>query len=258
MEKFQKNNLKKIIELLNSSANNIIVLGAGMSVESGIPTFRGKNGLWTKYGVPKMDSYKKFINNPEEWWNNEINMKMDKYIYELRHKINVAKPHNGHYIISKLEKLGMIQGVITQNIDNLDHKAGIKNLIEIHGNRTKFRCIECEKTFDRNEIIIKKPPKNCPKCNGIVKFDTVMFGEPIPKTKLDKAKQLFNQSKVILAIGTSATVRPISGLFWIAQKEGKKIIDINPNETNLKDISILNLKINAKRFLEILEKEIMK
>ena len=85
-----------------------------------------------------------------------------------------------------------------------------------------------------------------------------MFGAPIPKTKLDKAKQLFNQSKVILAIGTSATVRPISGLFWIAQKEGKKIIDINPNETNLKDISTINLKIKAKRFLEILEKEIMK
>jgi len=258
MEKFQKNNLKKIIELLNSSDNNIIVLGAGMSVESGIPTFRGENGLWEKYGTPKMDSYKKFLNNPDEWWNNEINMKMDKYIYELRHKINVAKPHDGHFIISKLEKLGIIKGVITQNIDNLDHKAGIKNLIEIHGNRTKFRCIECEKTFDRNEIIIKKPPKNCLNCNGIVKFDTVMFGEPIPKTKLDKAKQLFNQSKVILAIGTSATVRPISGLFWIAEKEGKKIIDINPNETNLKEISTHNLKINAKRFLEILEKEITK
>ena len=143
MEKFQKNNLKKIIELLNSSDNNIVVLGAGMSVESGIPTFRGENGLWNKYGVPKMDSYKKFLNNPEEWWNNEINMKMDKYIYELRHKINIAKPHNGHFIISKLEKLGIIKGVITQNIDNLDHKAGIKNLIEIHGNRTKFRCIQC-------------------------------------------------------------------------------------------------------------------
>ena len=79
-----------------------------------------------------------------------------------------------------------------------------------------------------------------------------------PKKKLKKAKELFNQSKIILAIGTSATVRPISGLFWIAEKEGKKIIDINPNETNLREISTINFRINAKRFLEILEKEITK
>ena len=226
--------------------------GAGMSVESGIPPFRGADGLWTKYGTPRMDGYSQFKKDPTSWWNRRTNEKIDAHIIELRDALSNAEPHAGHYALAELEKTGSIQALVTQNIDALDEKAGFENLIEIHGNRTKLRCIECGNRVSLNDFVPLYAPDPCKKCDGLVKFDTVMFGEPIPDDVMVAARAEIDKADCVLAIGTSATVRPASGLLWIAEASGATIIEINPTETKLTSICQVSLRSTAGEALPML------
>ncbi len=224
--------------------------GAGMSVESGIPPFRGTNGLWTKYGTPSMDGYRQFRADPEAYWERQINAQIDEHILELREALRNAKPHPGHHALAELVHRGHIKSVITQNIDGLDVKAGIGDeLIEIHGNRSRLRCIGCAKRTDLNDFVPLFIPDPCDKCGQPVKFDAVMFGEPIVPEVMAAARAEIEKADCVLSIGTSATVRPASGLLWVAkhrsknhQNNGKtavkdaKLVEINPNPTKLSTI----------------------
>ncbi len=223
-----------------------------MSVESGIPPFRGADGLWTKYGVPRMDGYSEFKKDPIGWWNRRTNEKIDAHIVELRDALTSAKPHAGHYALVGLEKQGYLQSLVTQNIDALDEKAGLENLVEIHGNRTKLRCIDCGDRVSLGDFVPLYAPDSCIKCDGIVKFDTVMFGEPIPSDVMVAARTEIDKADCVLAIGTSATVRPASGLLWIAEAAGATIIEINPIETKLSPICEVSLRSTAGEALPLL------
>ncbi|MBT3994406.1 MAG: hypothetical protein HOF01_01250 [Chloroflexi bacterium] len=223
-----------------------------MSVESGIPPFRGADGLWTKYGTPRMDGYSEFKKDPSGWWNRRTNEKIDEHIIELRDALKNAEPHAGHYALAGLEQHGSLQSVVTQNIDGLDEKAGMQNLIEIHGNRTKLRCIECGDRVSLGDFVPLYAPDPCKKCDGLVKFDTVMFGEPIPDDVMQRARAEIDKADCVLAIGTSATVRPASGLLWIAESAGATIIEINPTETKLTSLCEVSLRSTAGVALPLL------
>ena len=246
---------------LIADSNYVVAMtGAGMSVESGIPPFRGTNGLWTKYGTPRMDGYQQFKSDPEAYWNRQINAKIDEHILELREALRNAKPHAGHYALVDLVKRGYIKSVITQNIDGLDLKAGMgDNLIEIHGNRSRLRCIGCAKRTDLNDFVPLFIPDPCDECGQLVKFDAVMFGEPIVPEVMSAARTEINRADCVVAIGTSATVRPASGLLWIAKHRSKgehangnaslqnaKLIEINPNPTKLSGICDVVIRATAK------------
>lgn len=246
----------------------IAMTGAGMSVESGIPPFRGTNGLWTRYGTPRMDAYQQFKADPQGYWQRQINAEIDDHILELREALRNAKPHEGHYALADLVKSGIIKSVITQNIDGLDIKAGIRdNLIEIHGNRSRLRCIGCGKRTDLNDFVPLFAPDPCDTCGGAVKFDAVMFGEPIADDTMQSARAQFERADCIIAIGTSATVRPASGLLWIAKHRSKgennsrkhhqpdaNLIEVNPNPTKLTKICDVVIRATAKDALpEILK-----
>ncbi len=151
-----------------------------------------------------------------------------------------------------MEKQGAIQSVITQNIDGLDEKAGLNNLIEIHGNRTKLRCIECGDRISLGSFVPMYAPKPCEKCDGLVKFDTVMFGEPIPEDVMTAARIEINKADCVVTIGTSGTVRPASGLIWIAESAGSTIVEINPNKTKLTPLSKISLRSTAGTALPVL------
>ena len=226
--------------------------GAGMSVESGIPPFRGVDGLWTRYGTPSMDGYARFRKDPVGWWNRRTNEKIDAHILELRDALTNAKPHSGHFALAGMERTGAIKSVITQNIDGLDEKAGLVNLVEIHGNRQKLRCLECGRRESLGDIVPLFAPDPCDECGGLVKFDTVMFGEPIPDDVMAAARAEIDRADCVLAIGTSATVRPASGLLWIAEAAGAKIIEINPAETKLTRLCELSLHSTAGQALPAL------
>jgi NAD-dependent deacetylase len=244
--------IEKIAEIVSGSNYVVGMTGAGMSVESGIPPFRGADGLWTKHGTPPMDGYSQFKKDPTGWWNRRTNEKMDDHINELRDALAAAEPHVGHHALAGLEKHGCLQALITQNIDALDEKAGVENLIEIHGNRTKLRCIECGDRVSLGDFVPLFAPDPCGKCEGLVKFDTVMFGEPIPDDVMASARAEIDKADCVLAIGTSATVRPASGLLWIAEAAGATIIEINPSETKLTSICEVSLRSTAGVALPLL------
>ncbi|MEX0761717.1 MAG: Sir2 family NAD-dependent protein deacetylase [Dehalococcoidia bacterium] len=228
--------LHEVARVLTQSRYVVAMTGAGMSVESGIPTFRGKDGLWTKYGTPPMDGYRRFRSDPVGYWQREVNRQMDAHIVELREALIAAKPHPGHHALVGLERIGVIRSVVTQNIDGLDLRAGMRNLVEIHGNRSRLRCTGCGVREPMGEFVMSRPPEPCRSCGDVVKFDAVMFGEPIPSDVMAAAKAETERADCIIAIGTSATVRPASGLLWIAQSRGATIIEINPQPTKLSAI----------------------
>jgi NAD-dependent deacetylase len=250
--------IDEIASIVSESSHVVGMTGAGMSVESGIPPFRGTDGLWTKYGSPRMDGYSDFKKDPVGWWNRRTNAKIDDHITELREALANAEPHAGHYALARLERRGVMQSLVTQNIDALDEKAGVQNLIEIHGNRTKLRCIGCGDRVPLGDFVPLYAPDPCEKCGGVVKFDTVMFGEPIPDDVMNAARSEIDKADCVLAIGTSATVRPASGLLWIAEANGATIIEINPSETKLTPISEVSLRSTAGEALPLLLESLTK
>ena len=227
------NNILEATKIINSSKYIVAVTGAGISVDSGVPTFQGTDGLWTRFGKPSLNSYSDFIKDPDKWWLKQIKYTSSPYINELRRTLELAKPNIGHKILKLMEDLGLIKMLITQNIDGLHQDVGSRNLIEIHGSRKKFRCIGCNWRKDRGENKISKIPDPCMKCGKIMKFDSVMFGEPIPKDVLNSSRDSINYADCVLSIGTSSTVRPAAGLFWIAKSQNAKLIEINISPTKL-------------------------
>ena len=251
--------LEHVAEIIANSNYVVAMTGAGMSVQSGIPPFRGTDGLWTKYGTPPMDGYRQFKSDPEAYWNRQVNAQIDDHILELREALRNAKPHRGHFALVELVNRGYIKSVITQNIDGLDVKAGMGDeLIEIHGNRSRLRCIGCSKRTDLNDFVPLFIPDPCDECGQPVKFDAVMFGEPIVPEVMTAAKAEIDRADCVIAIGTSATVRPASGLLWVAKHRSKgnhsngtadlpdaKLIEINPNPTKLSSICDVAVRASA-------------
>ncbi|MEC7880871.1 MAG: Sir2 family NAD-dependent protein deacetylase [Chloroflexota bacterium] len=227
-----KSNIIKSVELISRSKKIVLMTGAGISVDSGIPTFQGTEGLWARFGKPKMNAFSEFIKNDDSWWDREINHQRSPYVMELRRAIERAKPNDAHYAICNIQRLGKIDHVITQNIDGLHVESGCNNVIEVHGNRNYLRCVDCEKRYQFSSPISEKPLP-CSNCGGVIKYDSVMFGEPIPKSILKNSKDAIRDCDLLIIIGSSSTVRPAAGFSWIAKSEGAKLIEININDTKL-------------------------
>ena len=244
-----ENEILEAVDIIISSKYIVAITGAGISVDSGVPTFQGTDGLWARFGKPSFDSYADFIKDSNKWWQREIEYASAPYINELRKTLELAKPNIGHKILKFMEDLGIIKILITQNIDGLHLKAGTKNLIEIHGNRNKFRCIECGKRMNREKKRITRIPDSCFDCGNVVKFDSVMFGEPIPKDVLKSSRDAIDESDCVIAIGTSSTVRPAAGLFWIAKSQKSKLIEINISSTKLTKVCDVAIKGSSSEIL---------
>jgi NAD-dependent deacetylase len=211
----------------------VALVGAGLSVESGIPPFRGPGGLWTRLGEPSMDGYREFLDDPAEWWRQQQDLQADPDRTEFREAIERAEPNSGHLALAELERLGVLKMTITQNVDDLHRQAGQRRLAEIHGNRTRLRCIACESRWHRDRFEGYEYPLDCPECGGLVKSDTVMFGEPIPPGVLATC---FNETEMcdcMIVCGTSATVFPAAGFPALVKERGGAVIEANSNPTPL-------------------------
>ena len=188
----------------------VALTGAGLSVESGIPPFRGPGGLWTKYGEPPLDGYQRFLRDPKRGLAGPPLAARALGAGARARRSARAKPNAGHVALAELETLGRCDAVITQNIDDLHRQAGARELIEIHGNHKLLRCLGCVARFGASEIEIDPEalPPRCPRCGGVVKGDTVQFGEPIPADVLRRCHQVVERADCMLVVGTSATVYP--------------------------------------------------
>jgi NAD-dependent deacetylase len=222
-------------DLISGSKHAVALVGAGMSAESGVPTFRGPEGLWTKHGEPDLRDYDRFREDPAKWW--EMRISRQSQFSEMIEALDRAVPNEGHFALKDMEDDGFLKHIITQNIDNLHQIAGSRKITEIHGNRTKLRCIECNSRWDLDEFPMDELPPHCTDCGGIVKGDTVMFGEPIPRDALDECVEQTWQCDCMLLIGTSAVVYPAAGFPVDVKGKGGVLIEINPNETPLTRMS---------------------
>jgi NAD-dependent deacetylase len=217
---------EKAAELIKKSEKTVAFTGAGISVESGIPTFRGENGLWSKYD-PEILDIDYFLKNPERSWK-----KIKEIFYDYMQNV---KPNKAHYFLAELENEGLLQAVITQNIDNLHQEAGSKNVIEFHGTAKSLICMNCFKSFDINEIDLNDLPPVCPKCWGLLKPNFVFFKEPIPKKAMEESLNLAQSCDLMLVIGTTGEIQPASQIPILAKENGAKIIEINIEKSNYTD-----------------------
>jgi NAD-dependent deacetylase len=235
-------------EDLARSTNAVALTGAGISVESGIPPFRGKGGLWERFDPMEYAHIDAFMKNPAKVW--------DVLIKEMKGIMDNARPNDAHNGLAGLEKLGILKTIITQNVDGLHQMAGNTDVIEFHGNFAWQRCMECNNRCETRKIDIEQIPPRC-ECGGIYKPECIFFGEMIPPQCLQRSQIAASTCDTMLVIGTSAGVQPAASIPIIAKQAGAKIIEINLERTPLsKTISDYIIMGNAGEVLKTLTIEI--
>ncbi len=228
----------------------IALTGAGISTESGIPDFRGPQGVWTKNPEAERrayQGYQRFLADPKGWWEESLSRS------SLLGNLEEVIPNAGHYALVELEEMGILKCVITQNIDALHERAGTKKLFEYHGSFAKLRCVSCGSRFSRDEFDLEefiregRLPPRCPKCRGIVKTDTVGFGEPIPTDVAYQSLEKAQKCDLMLICGTSAVVYPFANLPRVARQRNEvTIIEVNADPTPLTQEGISDYLIAGK------------
>ncbi len=222
---------EEFIEKLKKAKSLLFFTGAGISAESGIPTFRGDEGLWKKFKPEELANFNAFIRNPDMVWE----------WYQYRRKIiNEAKPNAAHITIKELEKFFEVN-VVTQNVDNLHGRAGSKNIYELHGNIERNFCIDCKTFYNKDFVFENKVPK-CEKCGGLIRPDVVWFGENLPLEVFQKAEEKAKKADICFIVGTSAVVYPAAYIPITAKEYGAYLVEINIQPTEITrsvDLSIL-------------------
>lgn len=214
---------KTVATLLLKSKKTVAFTGAGISVESGIPPFRGNGGIWTQYD-PKILELDFFMQNSHHCW-----PLIKTLFYDF---FDDKQPNAAHRILARWEKEQLLTVVITQNIDHLHHLAGSKNVVEFHGTSQRLVCLECDFfTEDTPGYLLKLPP-TCPNCRSVLKPDFVFFGEGIPREAYVRSMEAMADTQLLLIIGTSGEVSPANQLPYIAKRNGAAIVEINPEPSN--------------------------
>jgi NAD-dependent deacetylase len=235
--------LEEAAEVLAGARHAVVLAGAGMSKESGIPTFRGEGGLWTIRGEPPLNQYETFSADPKRWWERRLEQERGD---EFATALDAAQPNAGHLALAELEVLGVVAHLISQNIDDLHRRAGQRSLTEIHGNRFWMRCVVCQTRWPRVEFAVDPAdlPPRCaqPGCGGVVKGDTVMFGEPIPPSALFRSAEETARADLFLSVGTSAVVYPAAQYPIMAAQRGIPLIEVNPEPTPLTPLAAVALR----------------
>lgn len=230
----------EIIEILKSSQRVAVLTGAGISAESGVPTFRdAQTGLWSRYDPAELATPQAFHQNPKLVW--------EWYTWR-RELISRAHPNPGHYALVEMETLFPEFSLITQNVDGLHRLAGSHAIIELHGDISRTKC-----SFE-NQVISIWPetgeiPPHCPHCSELLRPDVVWFGESLPAEPLEAAFMAASSCQVFLSIGTSTLVEPAASLPFIARRNEAAIIEINPQETPLTPLANYTSKHPAGEIL---------
>ena len=215
--------IQKVAELVRQG-NVVALTGAGVSTESGIPDFRSPGGLWERFDPMDFAHIDSFRADPVRVW---------EMLAEFRSMVVNAAPNRSHDALVELEAMGLLEGVITQNVDGLHQRAGSKRVVEFHGNGDRLRCLICGVVYPRDEYLDAPIPPRCRDCESVLKPDIVFFGEMIPGVAVTGSQELVNSARSLLVCGTSAEVAPASQIPMIARSRGIPVIEFNLTETGL-------------------------
>ncbi len=213
---------ERAAELWRRSSFAIALTGAGASVASGIPDFRSPKGLWSRYDPMKVATAQALRERPKEVW---------EFLLEAMRLLGKARPNPGHFALARLEQAGLLEAVVTQNIDGLHQRAGSRNVIEYHGGVRGCHCMGCGLFYDPGPALLMTPdslPWLCGECGGLIRPDIVFFGERIPLDALEKSGQLALSADLMAVVGTSGEVAPAGALPYEVKASGGSLIEINP------------------------------
>jgi NAD-dependent deacetylase len=236
----------EVVEHLRNAGRVAVLTGAGVSAESGLPTFRhAQTGLWSRYNPTELATPEAFLRNPRLVW--------DWYAYR-RQMARESQPNPAHYALVTLEQHAANFTRITQNIDGLHRRAGSQAILELHGNLERVRRFDSGTVVETWDDDGQTPPR-CPETGELLRPSVVWFGEELPQQELRMAYSAAEQSHLFLAIGTSAMVQPAASLPMIAKRAGAYVIEVNPEETALSVVADCRLRGKAGVVLPILVRQ---
>ncbi|MEU4692658.1 NAD-dependent deacylase [Actinoplanes sp. NPDC023714] len=239
--------VREAAKLLENAARVVVFTGAGISAESGVPTFRDAlTGLWERYDAQSLATPQAFRDDPELVWG----------WYEWRRlKVSSVRPNPGHLAVAAVEARIRDTTVITQNVDDLHERAGSKNPVHLHGSLFAPRCSECGASADPPAEEDepgegrRMPPPPCVRCKGLIRPGVVWFGEALPETALEAAARAVSDCDVLLTIGTSGLVYPAAEIPRLAARAGAAVVQVNPQPTPMDSVALVNLRGSAARVL---------
>src|SRR4051794_3967733 len=218
----------KVAEWLASSRSAVVLTGAGISTESGIPDFRSPGGVWSKYRTVYFDQFLASADARHEYWRQKC---------EMHREFATAQPNVGHAILARWEADGRIRGVISQNIDGLHQLAGSKRVLELHGTAREAACLDCASRYEigplAEEFLAQDDVPACPVCGGRLKHATISFGQMLPPEVLMEATRWAREADLMLAIGSSLVVTPAADLPRTTVEHGARLVIINRDPTPL-------------------------
>ena len=215
--------MQAVRQWLRDASSIAVLTGAGVSAESGVPTFRGNNGLWKQYRPEELATPAAFAHNPKLVW---------EWYDWRRSLIAEAKPNPGHYALAEVEARARKFTLITQNVDGLHELAGSRNVLRLHGSIWITRCLDCKREREDRRTPLPEIPPRC-ECGGMLRPGVVWFGEPLPSNIWQQAEAAAREADLFLLIGTSAVVYPAAGLAPIAKSAGARVVEINIAESGL-------------------------
>jgi NAD-dependent protein deacetylase/lipoamidase len=227
---------EQLAALIRENQPCVALTGAGVSTESGIPDFRSAGGIWAQYDPLEVASIDAFHRDPERVWD----------FYGRRLDVLAdAEPNAGHRALAELERLGLLEAVITQNVDRLHAAAGTRQLVEVHGTIGQARCLACSAVVPREEVRTLLPVPHCPRCGAVLKPDVVMFGELLPAAAIERAVALAGAAGLLLVVGSSLEVWPVAGLPDETIANGGKVAIVNRDPTPSDDLATLVVRASA-------------
>ncbi|MFB6272263.1 MAG: NAD-dependent deacetylase [Salinibacter sp.] len=218
-----------LVDRLAQADHVAVLTGAGISAESGIPTFRDPDGLWEEFDPQELANVEAFLDDPEL---------VQGWYRHRREVVETAEPNAGHRALAELEARGPDVAVVTQNVDDLHNRAGSSTVIELHGNITHNYCMDCERAAAPETVdaaIQDGAPARCRECGGLIRPDVVWFGEQLPPDAVKRADAATHRAEVFLSVGTSAVVFPAARYPVMAREHGAYVAEINPDTTGVTD-----------------------
>lgn len=247
--------IERFARLILESKNIVVLTGAGMSTESGIADFRSPGtGLWEKVNPNEFASIHSYVSDTQ---------KNLKFMLEMGINIFKARPNKGHKMLTKLQKLGKLKGILTQNIDGLHQKAHTNNIVELHGTANESICMRCKKVYPItkmiNQVLKDKYAPSCEVCNGLLKPNAIFFGEPLHSETLRSADEMLSDCDLLIVLGSSLLVYPVAFYPQKALSSGAKLAIINIQETDMDHRAevVIHDKIGDifPKIVELVEKE---